>query len=49
MTLSAVNPSTGETIKTYEEMTPTEVKRVISQAHETFGTGSTPPLQNGRG
>ena len=37
MTLSAVNPSTGETIKTYDEMTPTEVRRVITQAHETFG------------
>jgi succinate-semialdehyde dehydrogenase/glutarate-semialdehyde dehydrogenase len=36
MTLSAVNPATGETIKTYDEMTPTEVKRVITQAHETF-------------
>jgi succinate-semialdehyde dehydrogenase/glutarate-semialdehyde dehydrogenase len=36
MTLSAVNPSTGETIKTYDEMTPTEVKRVITQTHETF-------------
>ena len=37
MTLSAVNPATGETIKTYEEMTPVEVGQAITQAHETFG------------
>jgi succinate-semialdehyde dehydrogenase/glutarate-semialdehyde dehydrogenase len=36
MTLSAVNPATGETIKTYDEMTPAEVGRVITRAHETF-------------
>jgi succinate-semialdehyde dehydrogenase/glutarate-semialdehyde dehydrogenase len=36
MTLSAVNPATGETIKTYDEMTPSEVGRVITRAHETF-------------
>ena len=37
MTLNAVNPATGETIKTYEEMTPVEVGQVITQAHATFG------------
>jgi len=36
MTISAVNPATGETIKTYEEMTPAEVGQVITQAHEAF-------------
>ena len=36
MTLNAVNPATGETIKTYEEMTPVEVGQVITQAHTTF-------------
>ena len=36
MTISVVNPATGDTIQTYEEMTPAEVGQVITQAHETF-------------
>src|SRR5215831_7627611 len=36
MTLQAVNPTTGETINTYEEMTPLEVRRAIEQAHQAF-------------
>jgi succinate-semialdehyde dehydrogenase/glutarate-semialdehyde dehydrogenase len=36
MTMATVNPATGATIKTYEELTPTEVGGVIAQAHETF-------------
>src|SRR5262249_32283549 len=36
MTLQAVNPTTGETINTYEEMAPAEVSRVIEQAHQAF-------------
>jgi succinate-semialdehyde dehydrogenase/glutarate-semialdehyde dehydrogenase len=36
MTITAINPATGDTVKTYEEMTPEEVRHVISQAHETF-------------
>jgi succinate-semialdehyde dehydrogenase / glutarate-semialdehyde dehydrogenase len=37
MALRAVNPATGETIKTYDEMTPTETAQLITQAHQTFG------------
>jgi succinate-semialdehyde dehydrogenase/glutarate-semialdehyde dehydrogenase len=36
MTIKAVNPTTGETIREYEEMTPEEVKGVIEKSHETF-------------
>jgi succinate-semialdehyde dehydrogenase/glutarate-semialdehyde dehydrogenase len=36
MTLRAVNPATGDTIKTYEEMTPAAVGQVITQAHAAF-------------
>jgi succinate-semialdehyde dehydrogenase / glutarate-semialdehyde dehydrogenase len=36
MALYAVNPATGETIKTYDEMTPAEVGHAIVQAHHTF-------------
>src|SRR6266581_4815133 len=36
MAMTAINPATGDTIKTYEEMTSAEVAHVITQAHETF-------------
>jgi succinate-semialdehyde dehydrogenase/glutarate-semialdehyde dehydrogenase len=36
MTMKAVNPTTGETIKTYEEMTPEQVRGVIERSHEAF-------------
>jgi succinate-semialdehyde dehydrogenase/glutarate-semialdehyde dehydrogenase len=36
MALHAVNPATGETIKTYDELTPDEVGHIVTQAHNTF-------------
>lgn len=36
MALQAVNPATGETIKTYDEMSPAETGQIITQAHQTF-------------
>jgi succinate-semialdehyde dehydrogenase/glutarate-semialdehyde dehydrogenase len=36
MALQAVNPATGETIQTYDEMTPAAVRDVITQTHTTF-------------
>src|SRR2546425_620485 len=36
MAMTAINPATGDIIKTYEEMTSAEVAHVITQAHETF-------------
>jgi succinate-semialdehyde dehydrogenase/glutarate-semialdehyde dehydrogenase len=34
MAMEAVNPATGKTIKTYEEITPAEVEAIIKQSHE---------------
>jgi succinate-semialdehyde dehydrogenase/glutarate-semialdehyde dehydrogenase len=34
--MKAVNPTTGETIKEYEEKTPEEVKSVIEKSHQAF-------------
>jgi succinate-semialdehyde dehydrogenase/glutarate-semialdehyde dehydrogenase len=36
MAICSVNPATGETIKTYDELTPDQVKRIVDQAHDTF-------------
>ncbi|MBL7119096.1 MAG: NAD-dependent succinate-semialdehyde dehydrogenase [Dehalococcoidia bacterium] len=36
MTIKAVNPTTGETIKEYEEMPPGEVKDAIEKSHQAF-------------
>jgi succinate-semialdehyde dehydrogenase / glutarate-semialdehyde dehydrogenase len=36
MTMTVVNPATGEAIKAYEELTPTEVRGVIAHAHDAF-------------
>ena len=36
MSIEAVNPATGETIRQYEEYTSEEVKGIIEQAHEDF-------------
>ncbi len=36
MTIDAVNPATGETIATYEEMSPEEVAGIIESAHAAF-------------
>ena len=36
MALQAINPATGETVQTYDEMTPAAVSETITQAHTTF-------------
>lgn len=36
--LRSVNPYNGQTLKTYDEMTPEEVDRAIGQAHQRFTT-----------
>ena len=36
MSIEAVNPSTGETIKTYDEMTPAQAAACVKQAHEAW-------------
>ena len=36
MTIQAINPTTGETINTYEEMAPAKVAQSIARAHDAF-------------
>jgi len=36
MAIQTVNPTTGETIRTYEEMTPREIDEIISSCHQTL-------------
>lgn len=36
MPIESVDPTTGETIKTYKEMAPEEVKKIIEKANEAF-------------
>jgi len=36
MAIQTVNPTTGEMVRTYDEMTPSEVDEIVSQCHRTF-------------
>ena len=36
MSIAAINPANGETVRTYQEMTADEVKRVIQSCHDAF-------------
>ena len=36
MTITSINPATGETTRTYDEMQPAEVDRAIEAAHAAF-------------
>lgn len=36
MVLKSIDPTTGQTLKTYEEMTPAAVEDVIAETHEAF-------------
>jgi succinate-semialdehyde dehydrogenase/glutarate-semialdehyde dehydrogenase len=38
MGITSVNPATGKTIKTYDEMTPEETAAAVAHAHETWQT-----------
>jgi succinate-semialdehyde dehydrogenase / glutarate-semialdehyde dehydrogenase len=38
MAITSINPSTGKTIKTYDEMTPEQAAAAVAQAHETWRT-----------
>jgi succinate-semialdehyde dehydrogenase / glutarate-semialdehyde dehydrogenase len=38
MKIRSINPATGATLKTYEEMTPEDAAEAVSQAHETWTT-----------
>ncbi len=36
MAIQAINPATGETLKTYQEMTPAAVQEIVGKAHVAF-------------
>jgi succinate-semialdehyde dehydrogenase/glutarate-semialdehyde dehydrogenase len=36
MMIQAINPTTGEVLKTYEEMAPAMVTAIVRQTHEAF-------------
>src|ERR1700730_800699 len=36
MSLQTINPATGETLATYEEMTPDQVRSIIGKVHEAY-------------
>jgi succinate-semialdehyde dehydrogenase/glutarate-semialdehyde dehydrogenase len=36
MSIRSVNPATGETLETFEETSPVQVERILSQAHSAF-------------
>ena len=36
MAITSINPATGKTIKTYDEMTPEQAAAAVAQAHETW-------------
>ena len=42
--MESINPATGETIKTYDEMTPRQAAAAVAQAHEAFLAWRTMPF-----
>src|SRR3954465_588719 len=36
MSITSINPATGETIRTYPEMTPADAAAAVTQAHEAW-------------
>ena len=38
MAITSINPATGKTIKSYDEMTPEQAAAAVAQAHETWRT-----------
>ena len=44
MPLDAVNPATGETIKTYDEMTPQQAAAAVEEAHAAWKSWRTTPF-----
>src|SRR5215216_5350392 len=44
MPLDAVNPATGETLKTYEEMTPQQTAAAVEEAYAAWKTWRTTPF-----
>src|SRR5206468_3497411 len=38
MTINSINPANGQTIKTYQEMTPQEAASSVTEAHDTWNS-----------
>jgi len=36
MKIKSINPANGETLKTYDEMTPAEAASAVGEAHDTW-------------
>jgi succinate-semialdehyde dehydrogenase/glutarate-semialdehyde dehydrogenase len=45
MAIESVNPSTGDTIKTYDEMTPQQTAAAVADAHEAWKTWRKVPFR----
>jgi len=45
MAIESVNPSTGDTIKTYDEMTPQQAAAAVAEAHEAWKTWRKVPFR----
>ncbi len=45
MAIESVNPSTGDTIKTYDEMTPQQTAAAVAEAHEAWKTWRKVPFR----
>ncbi len=44
MAIASINPASGETVKTYREMTPAETEAAIAEAHETWRSWRATPF-----
>jgi succinate-semialdehyde dehydrogenase / glutarate-semialdehyde dehydrogenase len=44
MAITSINPATGKTIKTYDEMTPEQAAAAVAQAHESWRTWRATPF-----
>ncbi|MGH7874738.1 MAG: NAD-dependent succinate-semialdehyde dehydrogenase [Candidatus Binatia bacterium] len=44
MAITSINPATGKTIKTYDEMTPEQAAAAVAQAHERWRTWRATPF-----
>ncbi len=48
MGIEVVNPTTGEHVRSYEEMSPDEVREVVAAAHEAHLTWRRAPFSSAR-
>src|SRR5919201_4584953 len=46
MPIATINPTTGETLKTFEPLTATEIEAKLSRAHSAFSEWSRTPIEH---